>query len=55
LGQSSLDIPATNGGTFELLDDGQPCLELDLVYGAWDAWENYFVPQLFEMSVCLPE
>ena len=55
LGQSSLDIPANNGGTFELLDDGQPCLELDLVYGAWDAWENYFVPQLFEMSVCLPE
>lgn len=55
LGTSYLDIPANNGGTFELLDDAQPCLELDLVYGAWDAWENYFVPQLFEMSVCLPE
>ena len=55
LGQSSLDIPATNGGRFQLLDDAQPCLELTLVYGEWDAWENYFVPQLFEMSVCLPE
>jgi hypothetical protein len=55
LGASTLDIPDTNGGRFQLLDDGQPCLELDLVYGLWDAWENYFVPQLFEMSVCLPE
>ena len=55
LGQSSLDIPANNGGRFQLLDDAQPCLELTLVYGEWDAWENYFVPQVFEMSVCLPE
>lgn len=55
LGASYLDIPDNNGGMFELLDDEQPCLELDLVYGMWDAWENYFVPQLFEMSVCLPD
>lgn len=54
LGASTLDIPDTNGARFQLLDDGQPCLELDFVYGLWDAWENYFVPQLFEMSVCLP-
>jgi hypothetical protein len=55
LGTSYLDIPDTNGGTFELLDDAQPCLELDLVYGVWDARENYFEPALFELTVCLPK